>query len=139
MKLDLALATGTSALLENVLWPTIYCREDVYTIKPIVYSKGTWIDKTSCESFVNHIHLNDYISCDDSDAYKRLAFSIADMWVTKLKTQFPYKHFAIYLMAEDEKWGIKSNITIRFCLLRGDEPVLTENKPDNKTLWVWMT
>lgn len=125
--------------LHDVLWPTIYCEEDVYTIQPVTYSNGMWFDKTQCEAAVNHIHLNDYIFCNNSESYRKAVFMIADMWAAKLKSQFPKKHFILYLTTENAKWNRKSNCVLRFCLKRDDEPEWTQNEANNKTLWIWRT
>ena len=132
-------STEMDFYLEKLFWPTIFCEENVYTIKPVVYSQGLWFDRTSCEAFINHVHLSGYVSCDDLEMYKKVAFIIAEMWRTKLKVQFPEEHFAVYLIVPEGKWSEKSNVTLRFCLIRDNEPPFTPDKADDKTLWIWET
>ena len=65
-------ATAMRRALHELLFPTIYCdpAEELYTLRPIEYAKGAWMDKTACEAFVNHVHLQDYIFCDNTTAYR---------------------------------------------------------------------
>ncbi len=123
--------------IENVLWPEFYCENDVYTIKPCNYSSKFWFDKTACESFVNHIHLNDYFYCDSCDKFRSTVFKIVDIWIIKLKHTFPNKHFMIFLTTENSKWNKKSNCILRFCLKREDEAPWSTEKTNGKTFFVW--
>ena len=67
------------------------------------------LDKVGKEAFVNHIHL---------DGKKRLikAQNIIDSWIMEFKEKWPKHVFRNYKHVEKEE------ITIRFHLVRSDEP-----------------
>ena len=134
-------ATAMRRALCELLYPAIYCdpAEELYTLRPVEYAKGIWMDKTACEAFVNHVHLQDYIFCDNTTAYREAVFAVAESWVNRLQESYPGKQFVLYLTTENTKWNKKSNPILRFCLVRTDEAPYIPEEPNGKTLWKWET
>ena len=134
-------ATAMQHALHELLFPTIYYapETELYTLRPIVFSPNVWADKTACEAFVNHIHLQDYILCDNTTAYRETAFAVMERWVNRLRESYPGKRFVLYLTTENTKWNQKSNPILRFCLVRADEVPYSPETPNGKTLWMWET
>ena len=125
-------ATAMRRALHELLFPTIYCdpAEELYTLRPIEYA---------CEAFVNHVHLQDYIFCDNTTAYREAVFAVAESWVNRLQESYQGKQFVLYLTTENTKWNKKSNPILRFCLVRTDEAPYIPEEPNGKTLWKWET
>ena len=134
-------STAMRRALHELLFPTIYYdpEAELYTLRPIVFSPNVWADKTACEAFVNHIHLQDYIFCDNTTAYRKTAFAVAESWVSRLREIYPGKQFVLYLTTENTKWNQKSNPILRFCLVRADEAPYISEASNGKTLWKWET
>lgn len=73
------------------------------------------IDKTALESLENHIHINEILGKKVGRILFRVAIIIGEAWANRLKSEFPGKHFRVYLAKSDD-------ITLRFHQVHEGEP-----------------
>ena len=127
-------------MANDMFLPNIYCDNGVYTTEKINYAEGNWFDKTSCEALMNHIHIDMCFDYESIEELRETGVKVAQIWVSRLKEEFPDKHFMVFLTV-DEGDGEETYIssTLRFCLKREDEPSWSNDTPDGKTFFVWET
>jgi hypothetical protein len=87
------------------------------SIKNSTVSQSDFQDKTSFEAFINHVHINDYISFMVNNPYEILNISIKvlEAWGYKLKFMYPDINFLLILSFDGE------DCTLRFHTYRQDE------------------
>lgn len=109
------------------VWPNFVETEGHVLIKAGWWTSQTlsqFSDKTGAEAFVNHVHLNDPLRDSRGRLRQRLTrrqcFQIAEMWMLKLKAQFPEREFVVYLFVQG------NDTHLRFHTLRKGEPLWTD-------------
>ena len=119
MPLSKISATAMQRALHELLFPTIYYdpEAELYTLRPIVFSQNVWADKTACEAFVNHIHLQDYILCDNTTAYRETAFAVMESLGKPSAGGLSWK--TVCAVFDDRKYKMESEIQPDSSLLLG--------------------
>lgn len=60
-------------------------------------ARSRCFDKTDYEASVNHYHVDIELNLKPTKQLKKVCRTIGEMWVAKLKKDFPEKHFRVYL------------------------------------------
>jgi len=108
------MSTGNNiSRIVDILWPDfVYINECIFIKESYNKShvqESEFVDKTSYEAFVNHIHLDQIYWGEPVDYYEvlQIALKVLDMWKIKLKNDCPNMKFILILSFNEEDCNLR--------------------------------
>ncbi|PTM57638.1 hypothetical protein [Desmospora activa] len=123
----------------QLFWPH-FIEVDGYIFLAQEYKKAgkldyeRFFDEIEVESFVNHIHLQDYLDDDHLSVYEKLfiGMRLLEIWPCKIKMEYPLSHFVFILTCDYEE------VILRFYKKRNGPSWLNEDRLDDYSEGIMM-